>query len=821
MDVSLSGGTALVGASGAGMWPNPQSGAAFVFTRNGTLYDWPKKLIATDPGAKNYFGYAVSLDGDTALIGALGNDDNGTDSGSAYVFTRPHENYPPDAPSNPNPMDQATGVSRTTDLSWTGSDPNPGDSLTYDVYFGTTNPPPLVAISQSLPFYDPGTLNPLTTYYWKIVVVDNFGASTIGPIWEFTTSLPEDYTYTISGGVATITGYTGTGGDITIPSTLGGYPTVHIGDSAFYNVNGHLITSVIIPNSVTTIGNSSFAYCTLLTSVTIPSSVTTIGHHAFYYCSHLTSVTIPNSVTTIGDLAFSYCISFTSVTIPSSVTTIGFDAFIHCPALTVINVNTSNVNYASVDGVLYDKTITTLINCPDGKAGTVSVPESVTLIKIDAFFYCSSLTMINVNASNVNYASVDGVLYDKTITTLIQCPGGKVGTFTVPSNVTIIGGYAFFYCSLLTSVTIPSSITTIENNAFYYCSSLTSITFLGLFEPTSVGSNWILNTPAELRGHALAASNFPSPGNYWNGLMMGSYIIQQNQPPVLGIPTPANGSTNRPLSFTFNIPMSDPEGNPFTWTIHCSNGQTKTRTGQTGGTYSMTLVGLNYGTTYKVWVNATDPTGSGLYTRRWYTFTTQQSTNQPPVLGTPMPANGSINRPLSFTFSIPISDPNVNLISWTIHCSNGQTKTRTGQTSGTKSMTLVGLNYGTTYKVWVNATDPTGSGLYTRRWYTFTTQQSTNQPPVLGTPIPANGSINRPLSFTFSIPMSDPEGNPFTWTIHCSNGQTKTRTGQTGGTYSMTLVGLTSARTYRVWVNATDPTGSNTYTRRSYTYTTQ
>jgi hypothetical protein len=69
--------------------------------------------------------------------------------------------------------------------------------------------------------------------------------------------------------------------------------------------------------------------------------------------------------------------------------------------------------------------------------------------------------------------------------------------------------------------------------------------------------------------------------------------------------------------------------------------------------------------------------------------------------------------------------------------------------------------------------------------------------------------------------MSDPEGNPFTWTIQCSNGQTKTRTGQTGGTYSMTLVGLTSAKTYKVWVNATDPTGSNMYTRRSYTYTTQ
>jgi hypothetical protein len=238
----------------------------------------------------------------------------------------------------------------------------------------------------------------------------------------------------------------------------------------------------------------------------------------------------------------------------------------------------------------------------------------------------------------------------------------------------------------------------------------------------------------------------------------------------------------------------------------------------------MTLTGLTSGKTYKVWVNATDPTGSNRYTRRWYTYTTQGGggVNQPPVYGSPTPANGSINQPLSFTFSILINDPNGDLFLWTIQCSNGQTNGATGATNGTKTLSLTGLASSTTYKIWVNATDPTGSNQYTRRWYSFTTQSGGNQPPVLGTPTPANGSINLPLSFTFSIPMSDPEGNPFTWTIHCSNGQTKTRTGQTGGTYSMTLVGLTSARTYRVWVNATDPApGSGLYTRRWYTYTTQ
>ena len=134
----------------------------------------------------------------------------------------------------------------------------------------------------------------------------------------------------------------------------------------------------------------------------------------------------------------------------------------------------------------------------------------------------------------------------------------------------------------------------------------------------------------------------------------------------------------------------------------------------------LSLSGLAYSTTYKVWVNATDPTGSGLYTRRWYTFTTKA--NNPPVFGTPSPANGSTGNSLSFSWSIPINDPEGNIFSWTIQCSNGQVNSGTGASNGTKSLALSGLANSTSYKVWVNATDPTGSGLYTRRWFTFTTQ---------------------------------------------------------------------------------------------------
>jgi hypothetical protein len=291
-----------------------------------------------------------------------------------------------------------------------------------------------------------------------------------------------------------------------------------------------------------------------------------------------------------------------------------------------------------------------------------------------------------------------------------------------------------------------------------------------------------------------------------------------NYPPVYGTPNPANDSTNNPRSFTWSIPINDSEGNQFSWTIQCSNGQTNSGTGATNGTKTLVISGLAYATTYKVWVNATDPpAGSGIYTRKWYTFTTK--TSLPPVFGAPSPSNGSTNNPLSLSWSIPISDPEGDTFSWSIQCSNGQSNSATGATNGTKSLSLSGLSYSATYKVWVNATDPTGSGIYTRGWYTFSTK--INLPPVFGSVTPSNGSTNNPLSFTWSIPINDPEGNTFSWTIQCNNGQSNSATGATNGTKTLALSSLAYATTYKIWVNATDPTGSGLYTRRWFTFTTQ
>jgi hypothetical protein len=171
-----------------------------------------------------------------------------------------------------------------------------------------------------------------------------------------------DYLYTTGGSptVATITAYLGDGGAVTIPSTLGGFPTAAIGNSAFNFCEN--LTSVIIPNSVKTIGTAAFDSCVNLTSVSIPSSVTTIGPMAFQYCSSLTSLVIPNSVTSIGVKAFYFCTALSSITISNGITVIANELFRNCPSLT-----------------------------------SITIPGGVTSIGTAAFNYCTNLTSITFN----------------------------------------------------------------------------------------------------------------------------------------------------------------------------------------------------------------------------------------------------------------------------------------------------------------------------------------------------------------------------------------------------------------------------------------
>ena len=199
--------------------------------------------------------------------------------------------------------------------------------------------------------------------------------------------------------------------------------------------------SYIIPDSVTTIGDSAFSGCSGLTDVTIPDSVTSIGSGAFSNCRSLTSITIPEGVMSIRSCTFQYCVSLENVTIPESVTRIESNAFFDCDSLTFIEI-----------------------------------PDSVSDIDEWAFFNCTGLTNIIVSSANDYYTSVNGVLFDKSAAKLICYPTGRKGEYAIPDGVTSIGSYAFYNCKSLTNVIIPDSVTNIGYDAFSYCTGLTGVT---------------------------------------------------------------------------------------------------------------------------------------------------------------------------------------------------------------------------------------------------------------------------------------------------------------------------------------------------------
>ena len=294
--------------------------------------------------------------------------------------------------------------------------------------------------------------------------------------------VPEGLTYEIIDGKSvTITKYSGKAVTVYIPERIQRLPVTTIGSSAF---SGSSLTSVTIPSSVTAIGNYAFYDCSKLTDITIPSSVTTIGDYAFKDCKSLTSVTIPSSVTTIGRSAFSGS-GLTSVTIPSAVTAIGNNAF---KSLENITVDSRNPSYASIEGILFDKNIKTIIQYPTGKkAGAYTIPSSVTTIGDDAFSG-SRLTSVTIPSSVTTIGeaafeyckSLTSVTIPSSVTTIGDSTFSRSGltSVTIPSSVTTIGD-SMFSGSSLTSVTIPFSVTTIGSYAFKDCKSLENITVDG------------------------------------------------------------------------------------------------------------------------------------------------------------------------------------------------------------------------------------------------------------------------------------------------------------------------------------------------------
>ncbi|MGH7972013.1 MAG: leucine-rich repeat protein, partial [Limisphaerales bacterium] len=358
----------------------------------------------------------------------------------------------------------------------------------------------------------------------------------LGPVWlllalAVPSGVRAQFNYTTNDGTLTIVQYTGPGGDVVIPDTIQGLKVTSVGPQAFFQAN--TMTSLTFGTNVTMIQLNAVFQCPALTVVTIPQSVTNIGDGPFVDCKGLTTISLTGSnafyVLSNGallDKSQRYLIQFPcglggAYTISDIVTNTG-EAFVG-NSLISLEVNPANPIYASTNGVLFNKNFTWLLAYPGAAEGSYTVPNTVTevasasfefssgvtsiiigtnvtSIGYAAFYDSGALTSIIVNSNNAFYSTINGVLYDKAKTLLIQYPSGLPGTFSIPGTVlniddgafgdafgltgvvipdavTNIGFEAFYSCIHLSSVTMGASVTSIQQAAFFYCPALQSITF--------------------------------------------------------------------------------------------------------------------------------------------------------------------------------------------------------------------------------------------------------------------------------------------------------------------------------------------------------
>jgi len=305
-----------------------------------------------------------------------------------------------------------------------------------------------------------------------------------------------DFSYSVENGAATVTGYSGPGGNIIVPSVLGGNPVRALGESLFRNLGS-------------------------ISGVVIPQGVKILGPRVFYGCVNLASVNLPAGLESIGDEVFQTCRSLSTVSIPSSVNSIGSNTFYDCPGLKAIEVESGNADFKSQNGVLYNRDVTRLIACPGGFDGTLTIPATVTELANYSFAYCHKLTELVISDSvqsvnywvfrsctalsrvtlpknivylgsqafqgctalkeviispeNQNYTVHEKLVYTRDMSVLVFCPAGLTGDISIPQSVSRLDVGAFQYCMGITGVTLSDNLGAIPDIAFYSCVNLEKI----------------------------------------------------------------------------------------------------------------------------------------------------------------------------------------------------------------------------------------------------------------------------------------------------------------------------------------------------------
>ena len=274
---------------------------------------------------------------------------------------------------------------------------------------------------------------------------------------------------------------------VKLPSTL-----KSIGNSAFYGCN--LKGTLVIPNTVKSIGSGAFSSCKSLTGdLLIPKSVTFIGSSAFYDCIGLNgNLVLSDSIKTINEGTFSNCSGLIGKLSLPNVVSIGDNAFSNCSSFNDSLILSDSLKKIGVYAFQNCKSITNKIVLPDliqsigdgafmqceSLKGSLSIPNYLSSIGLGAFSLCSGITDFIVADTN-NYYSSDknGVLFNKNKTVLIQYPNNKNENYVIPEGVQVISNWAFFNCKKLTSVDLPVNLKTISYGAFAGCSGLKKLKY--------------------------------------------------------------------------------------------------------------------------------------------------------------------------------------------------------------------------------------------------------------------------------------------------------------------------------------------------------